>query len=324
MSKLLSKHLKPFCHEVGYNVVLIFMRKKIIVVGGAGFIGSNLAKELVTKDFEVHVIDNLSGGKKENIPEKAVFHNLDITDLKAIEPIFANAEYVFHLAALPRVQFSIENPKETHDANVNGTQNVLIAAQKAKVKRVIYSASSSAYGDQDTMPLTENMTASPKSPYGLHKYVGELYCKVWSEVYGIETVSLRYFNVYGPGQSDVGAYALVIAKFLKQKREGQPLTITGDGTQTRDFTHVRDVVRANMLAMESKKVGKGEVINIGAGNQKSVNEIAKMIGGETVNIPPRLEPKHTLADNSKARELLGWSPKEDIEKAIEELKKIYL
>lgn len=300
------------------------MRKKIIVVGGAGFIGSNLAKELVTKDFEVHVIDNLSGGKKENIPEKAVFHNLDITDLKAIEPIFANAEYVFHLAALPRVQFSIENPKETHDANVNGTQNVLIAAQKAKVKRVIYSASSSAYGDQDTMPLTENMTASPKSPYGLHKYVGELYCKVWSEVYGIETVSLRYFNVYGPGQSDVGAYALVIAKFLKQKREGQPLTITGDGTQTRDFTHVRDVVRANMLAMESKKVGKGEVINIGAGNQKSVNEIAKMIGGETVNIPPRLEPKHTLADNSKARELLGWSPKEDIEKAIEELKKIYL
>lgn len=293
--------------------------KKVIVIGGAGFIGSNLAKELLKQDFEVHIIDNLSGGKIENVPSGAKFHEVDIRKIDQIGPIFTEAEYVFHLAALPRVQFSIENPVETSEVNIMGTLNVLEASRKAGVKKFIYSASSSAYGDQDTMPLVETMTPSPKSPYGLQKYVGEEYCKVWSEVYGLPTVSLRYFNVYGPGQSEEGAYALVIAKFLKLKREGKPLTITGDGLQTRDFTHVSDVVTANILAATSESVGKGEVINIGAGNNVSIKNIAEMIGGTIEHVPARLEPHDTLADNSKARKLLGWEPKISIEDGIKDL-----
>ena len=293
---------------------------KYLVVGGAGFIGSNLVDALLNNGHEVHIIDNLSGGKKENINPKAVFHQADIRNLEEIKPKFVGMDGVFHLAALPRVQFSIENPVLTHDVNITGTMNVFVSAVEAKVKRVVYSASSSAYGDQDTMPLIETMMPNPKSPYGLQKYVGEVYAKVWNEVYGIETVSLRYFNVYGPRQNDEGAYALVIARFLKQKREGKKMTITGDGSQTRDFTHVRDVIRANMLAMDSSGVGKGEVINIGAGYNHSVLEVAEIVGGDYEFVPARLEPHDTLADNTKARELLGWEPKEDFEKAIEELK----
>lgn len=291
---------------------------KVIVTGGAGFIGSNLTDALVEKGFDVHVIDNLCGGKKENVNKNAKLHVLDITDIKAIQPIFKNASFVFHLAALPRVVYSIEHPLETNTVNVTGTLNVLIASKNAKVKKVIYSASSSAYGDQKTMPFTEDLPANPKSPYGLQKYIGELYCKVWSSVYGLPTVCLRYFNVYGPRQSHEGAYALVIAKFLREKSLGQPLSITGDGKQTRDFTHVRDVVRANILAMESKKVGKGEVLNIGAGRNVSINKIASLIGGEVKHIAPRFEPKNTLADNRKARKLIGWKPEVSIEDGIAE------
>ncbi len=293
--------------------------KKAVVTGGAGFIGSNLVDELVGKGFEVHVIDNLSGGKKENVNPKAIFHQTDIRDLVAIKPLFIGADYVFHFAALPRVQFSIEHPDETHGVNITGTLNVLIAAKDAGVKRVVYSASSSAYGDQPVMPLKEDMPAHPKSPYGLHKYVGELYCKLWSEVYGLETVCLRYFNVYGPRQNPDGAYALVIGKFLKQHAEGKAMTITGDGEQTRDFTSVHDVVRANLLASESKNVGKGETVNIGAGRNFSINKIAKLIGGKVEYLPARLEPKDTLADNSLAKKLLGWTPEVSLEDGIKEL-----
>lgn len=295
---------------------------KAVVTGGAGFIGSNLTDSLVERGYEVHVIDSLIAGHREHVNKKATLHVLDITDLAAIEPVFKGAKYVFHLAALPRVQYSIEYPAETHATNVTGTQNVLIAAQKAGVKKVVYSASSSAYGDQKKLPLVESMEAMPKSPYGLHKYVGELYCRVWSEVYGLPTVSLRYFNVYGPRNSSEGAYALVIAKFLRQRAEGNPLTVTGDGKQTRDFTHVRDVVRANILAAESSKVGKGESINIGAGRNQSVNKIVELIGGKVKHIPARFEPKNTLADNIRARKLLGWKPQVSIEDGIAELKEI--
>jgi len=298
--------------------------EKVIVTGGAGFIGSNLASALVKDGFEVHVIDNLALGKKEKVNPNAHFHNVDIRDLEAIKPLFRGVKYVFHTAALPRVQFSIQNPTESNEANVIGTLNVLVASHEGGVKKVIYSASSSAYGDQPTMPLREDMAAHPKSPYGLQKYIGELYCRLWSEVYDLPTVCLRYFNVYGPGQSDEGAYALVIATFLKQKREGKPMTITGDGEQTRDFTHVNDVVAANILAMKKEEVGGGEVFNIGRGKNSSVNTIAKLIGGKVENIPARIEPKDTLADNSKARKILGWEPTVDIEDGIEELKKIYL
>ncbi len=298
-------------------------KNKVIVTGGAGFIGGNLAKELVEQGYEVHIIDNLSGGKRERVPEGATLHVADITDITAIEPLFADAHYVFHMAALPRVQYSIEQPKVTNEANVEGMLNVLIAAKKAGVKKVVYSASSSAYGDQPTMPLEEGMSAMPKSPYGLQKYVGELYMRLWSEVYGVPTVSLRYFNVYGPGLDPDGAYALVIGKFLKQRSLGEPITITGDGKQTRDFTHVRDVVRANILAAESATVGKGEVINIGAGREISINELATMIGGPVAYVPARLEPSRTLADNSLAKKLLGWSPEVKFEDGIAELKGIF-
>lgn len=293
---------------------------KLLVTGGAGFIGSNLVDELVRQKHEVLIIDNLSNGKRENVNKKAKLHVLDIVSLDSIKPIFKGVDYVFHLAALPRVQYSIENPAESNKTNVEGTLNVLISSVEAKVKKVIYSASSSAYGDQAVMPLKENFTPSPKSPYGLQKYLGELYCRLWSEVYGLPTVSLRYFNVYGPRYNSEGAYALVIGKFLKQRLKGEPMTITGDGKQTRDFTHVRDVVRANILAMESKKVGRAEVINIGAGKNQSINMVAKIIGGPVNHIPARLEPKHTLADNSLARKLLGWKPEVKFEDGIRELK----
>lgn len=297
--------------------------QKVVVVGGAGFIGSHVADALVERGFAVHVLDNLSGGKKENINPSAVFHKADIRELDTIKPIIKDAQFVFHLAALPRVQYSIEHPNETHAVNVTGTLNVLIASKEGKVQRVIYSASSSAYGDQKTLPLVETMVPCPKSPYGLHKYLGEQYCRVWSEVYGISTVCLRYFNVYGPRINPDGAYALAIGKFLKQKKDGKPLTIWGDGTQTRDFTHVRDVVHANLLAAESNRVGKGEVINIGAGKNFSVNQLAKLIGGKVIHEPARLEPHDTLADHSLAQELLGWKPEVTLEEGILELKKLF-
>ncbi len=297
------------------------MKSKKVVVGGAGFIGSHIARALLEAGDEVHVVDNLSGGKRESVPQGATLHVVDINDTAAITEIFKGAEHVFHLAALPRVQYSIEHPQETNHVNVEGTLSVLIAAKDAAVAKVIYSASSSAYGNQTVMPLVETMQAHPISPYGLQKYVGELYCRMFSEVYNLPTVCLRYFNVYGPGASSEGAYALVIAKFLKQRLEGIPMTITGDGMQTRDYTNVRDVVRANLLAAQAS-VGKGEVINIGAGNNASVNKVAELIGGTSVHIEPRMEPHDTLANNSLAKQLLGWTPQVTLEEGINELKKL--
>jgi UDP-glucose 4-epimerase len=300
------------------------MSTKAVVTGGAGFIGSHLVDELVKHGYDVHVIDDLSRGLKVNVNPKATLHVADIRNFDVVARIINGANYIFHEAALPRVQYSIEHPEETHSVNVNGTLNVLIAAsQESRLKKFIYAASSSAYGNQDKMPLREDLHANPISPYGLQKYIGELQCRVWAEVYGLPTVSLRYFNVYGPRASHDGAYALVIAKFLKQRQENTLMTITGDGEQTRDFTHVRDVVAANLLAAESDRVGYGEVMNIGAGKNTSINEIAKLIGGTAEHIEPRLEPKHTLADNSKARELIGWEPQVSLEEGIAELKQIY-
>jgi len=292
-----------------------------LVTGGAGFIGSNLVDVLVAKGWRVKIIDNLATGKKENINPAAEFFELDIRQLDKIKPIFSGVDYVFHFAALPRVQFSIENPAESNDVNLNGTLNVLLAARDAKVKKLVYSASSSAYGNQRKMPLRETMPASPLSPYGLQKYVGELYCRLFSEVYGLPTVCLRYFNVYGKRQALEGAYALVMGIFARQRLAGQSMTITGTGKNRRDFTSVIDVVRANILAAQSKKVGRGESINIGRGKNYSVKELAKIIGGPIVHIAPRLEPKETLANNSLAKKLLGWKPTVDLPKWLEEYKK---
>jgi len=297
-------------------------KQKIVVTGGAGFIGAHIVDALVERGDDVHVVDNFAGGKRaDRINPNATYHEVDVRDYDKLAPIVAGAAYVFHEAALPRVQYSIEHPQETFSVNVEGTVSVLRAAHEGGVQRLVYAASSSAYGDQEKLPLSEDLPAQPKSPYGLQKYIGEMTCRLWSEVYGLRTVSLRYFNVYGPRFDPDGAYALVIGKFFKQRKEGLPLTITGDGTHTRDYTHVRDVVRANLLAMGSPNVGKGELINIGAGRNVSVNDLAALIGGPSVYIEPRLEPAHTLADNSLARKLLGWEPTTRLEEGIAELKK---
>lgn len=302
----------------------------VLVTGGAGFIGSHIVEALIKEGHRVRVLDNFSTGNRKNIPNGVEVFEASITDPKAIAPAFIGVQYVFHTAALPRVQLSIEKPEETNEANITGTLNVLRAAALAGVKRVIYSASSSAYGDQDTLPLHEEMKPNPKSPYGLQKYVGEHYCKMASMFWGVETVALRYFNVFGPRLALEGGYVTVIAVFLKQLKKGEDMTITGDGTQTRDFTYVDDVVNANLSAMKSDKAGKGEVINIGAGNNRSVNEIAKLMGGMWAlpkYIEARIEPRDTLANIKKAKELIDWEPKakfeDGLKKTIEWFKKEY-
>ena len=290
---------------------------KILVTGGAGFIGSNLVDRLIDEGYKVFVIDNLSSGKKENLNKKAIFYKADICNLNKIFPLFKGIDYVFHLAANPRVLFSVENPIESHKVNVDGTLNVLYASYKNKVKRLIFASSSAVYGNIKKLPLREDMKPNPISPYGLHKLIGEYYCKLFSDLYNLETVCLRYFNVYGPKMDPEGPYALVIGKFLKLKKENKPLTIYGNGKQTRDFVYVNDVVEANILAMKSKKVGKGEVINICSGKNYSINYIAKLIGGKKIYLPARKgEMKHTLGDNSLAKKLLGWKPKISLEEGI--------
>ncbi len=289
---------------------------KVIVTGGAGFIGSHVVDALIADGYDVHIVDDLSAGKKECINPKATLYIEDIRNAEALGPIFSGARYVFHLAALPRVQYSIENPKHTNDVNLSGTLHVLIAAKDAGIERVVFSASSSVYGDQKTSPFTEEARPDPKSPYGLQKLMGEIYCAHFSEHYGLPTVSLRYFNVYGPRMNPEGAYPLVIGHFLKLKRIGKPLTITNDGTQTRDFVHVSDVVRANLLAATAGAVGHGEIINIGGGNNVSINRIAELIGGPIEYIPARYEPHDTFADIRKAKNLLGWEPRISIEEGL--------
>ncbi len=298
------------------------MKKKFIVTGGAGFIGSHLVDAIIARGDEVIVIDNLATGKRENVNPNAKFVRVDIRNFEEILPHFHGVDFVFHVAALARVQPSIEEPKTFHDVNITGTLNVLLAAKEAGVKRVIYSASSSAYGDQKTMPLREDMPANPLSPYGLQKYVGEMYCRLFSRIYGLQTVNLRYFNVYGERQPLEGAYCLVMGIFIRQRLAGKPMTIVGNGEQRRDYTNVADVVSANLLAVESKNVGNGEVINIGRGRNYTVNEVAAMIGGPTTKLPPRIEPIETLADNSLARKLLRWEPHINLPEWMVSYKKI--
>lgn len=290
------------------------MRTRVIVTGGAGFIGSNLVDELISQNYDVTIIDNLSTGKRDNINPNAHFAYMDINLLTHDELVvfFKNIDTVFHCAAFPRVQPSIIDPLMTNKANVDVTLKVLMAARDAKVRRVVYSASSSAYGDTDVFPTHEEVKTGPMSPYGLQKLIGEEYCRLFSMLYGLETVSLRYFNVYGERMSAEGAYCTVIGIFTNQLKNNTPLTITNDGEQRRDFTYVKDVVAANILAMTSVNVGKGEVINIGNGKNYSVNEVADMMKGEKQYGEKRIEPKITLADNTKAKTLLGWNPTGDL------------
>lgn len=270
---------------------------RIAITGSLGFIGKHLFIELAKSKFTyINGID---------IREDNDVRKLEPEDLR-------NTDYVFHLAAQAKVQQSIDNPVFTNSHNIEGTLNVLDCAKKAGVKRVIYSASSSAYGDQLELPLRESMRPNPMSPYAIQKLVGEMYCKQYYDLYGLETVCLRYFNVYGEEMPIDSAYAACIAKFLECKAHNKPLPIFG-GKQTRDFTYVGDVIQANLKAMVSTKVGKGEVINIGTGIDYSINEIAKAISNNVERLPQmKGEPMNTRADNRMAKELLDWEPTTDV------------
>lgn len=293
-----------------------------LVTGGAGFIGSHLADSLLKDGHQVRIIDNLSTGKRERVPAGAEFHEADFTNFVAIRPFFDGVDGVFHVGALPRIPYSIDHPIESAQANIFGTLNVLVATRDAKVKRLVYSASSSAYGAQPEMPLRPDMRPNPINPYAMQKYVGELMIEEFSRFYGLETVGLRYFNVYGPRMADEGAYVTVIAIFMRQKKAGEALTIAGDGEQTRDFTHVYDIVKANRLAMDSKNVGKGEILNAGTGERHSINKIASIIGGPTATIPARFgEAKDSLADISLTKQMIGWEPTIKFEDGLRELLK---
>jgi len=297
---------------------------KYIVTGGAGFIGSHLVDKLLDDNHQVIILDNLSSGFEKNINPKAELVKIDVSDYNnsnKIVSLMQDADSVFHLAALASVQPSIDDPMRFEKNNSLATINILKCAVDAKVRRVIYSASSAAYGNATKMPLKETDSINPISPYAMQKYYGEVACKMFSQVYGIQTVSLRYFNIYGERQSMEGAYALVVGAFAKMRLNKRPLTITGDGEQRRDFTYVKDIVKANILASRSQLVGKGEVINIGNGNNVSVNDIARMIGGETTYVDPVIEPRETLADNALAKELLGWESSITLEDWIPKYKK---
>ncbi len=297
--------------------------QKAIVTGGAGFIGSNLVDKLIEQGIEVTILDDLSTGKKENINPKAKFIECDISTVSQADLIFYinGADVVFHTAAKARVQPSIDDPITFNKANVDGTLNMLYASHKAKVKRFVYSASSSAYGNATKFPTPEEHQTDPLSPYGLQKYIGEQYCKVFSKIYGLDTVSLRYFNVYGERMLLEGAYCLVLGIFAKQMLEGKPLTINNDGKQRRDFTYVGDIVNANILTATRTEPFKGDVFNIGNGENYSVNEVAKIFGGKTIKGKDVLEPFQTLADNSKALLLLDWDPQGDLPTWINNYKK---
>lgn len=295
----------------------------VLVTGGAGFIGSHLTDALLERGLVVRVIDNFHTGSRENLNPRAQLIEADIRERAAIEPAFAGVDYVFHTAALPRVGLSIERPLETHLVNVVGALNVLLAARAAGVRRVIYSGSSSVYGEQPRLPLSESMTPRPLSPYALQKLMGEEYVRMFHRLYGMGAVVLRYFSVYGPRMDLEGAYATVIGAFVRARREGRPLEIRGDGEQRRDFTHVRDVVRANLAAMDCA-LEDGSAINVGRGQARSVNQIAALVGGARVTVAPRPgEPRDTLADLARSRAILGWTPEVETEEGVRELMRLH-
>ncbi len=296
---------------------------KYLVTGGGGFIGAHLSNALLAAGHEVTIIDNFVTGYKERVPSGARLIVADLIDYQAIEKHFVGIDGVFHTAAVPRIPRSIDNPVLTHHNNVNATFSVFEAARHGGVKRVVFSSSSTVYGLQDTLPFHEDMKPNPICPYGAHKVLGEHYANLYAMFYGVQTVSLRYFSVYGPGMNLDEQYALAIPAFIRARQKGLPLTIFGNGEYTRDCTHVRDVVRANILAMESPRVGAGEILNIGAGHNVSINYLAKLIGGTVEYKDPRKEVKDTFADHSRARELLGWQPTVAVEDGIAELKTLY-
>jgi UDP-glucose 4-epimerase len=300
--------------------------QRVQVTGGAGFIGSNLAEELA-KENEVVILDDLSTGRMENIKELVEMANVkfirgSITDLHFLQKNFSNIDYVFHLAAMPGVPESIKDPISSNNVNINGTLNVLVAARDNQIKKVIYASSCAVYGDTTIVPTAETASFNPKSPYAVAKLAGEYYCSTFSEVYDLPTTSLRYFNVYGPRQNPDSEYAAVVPKFIRNVLDGRPPIIYGDGLQTRDFVFVKDVVRANLMAAESRETG---VFNIGYGASTTIAELAgTIIESLDKNIEPLYEEpregdiRHSFADISKARSAIGYEPSYSLEKGLKE------
>lgn len=295
-------------------------RKKAIVTGGAGFIGSHLVERLLQDGHEVTVIDNFSTGRPENLEAvkndpRLTVHEMDVAEATGLRQYFAETEWVFHLAALADIVPSIQNPLAYHAANVDGTISVLEAARCANVERFVYAASSSCYGVPDVFPTPETAEIRLMYPYALTKFVAERYVFHWNQVYRLPAVSLRLFNVYGPRARTSGTYGAVFGVFLAQKLAGNPFTVVGDGSQTRDFTFVTDVIDAMILAAESEL--NGEVLNVGSGTPQSVNSLVQLLGGEVVHVPKRPgEPDCTMADASKIGSSLGWTPRVSFEAGV--------
>jgi len=295
---------------------------RVVVTGGAGFIGSHLVDRLLADGHEVVVIDNLAVGRAKNLggvrdhPNLA-FHALDVNDPLAGDS-FAGADVVFHLAALADIVPSIERPGDYYHANVNGTFAVIEAARRHGVRRVVYAASSSCYGIPDAFPTAESAEIRPQYPYALTKYLGECLALHWGSVYRIPTVSLRFFNVFGPRARTSGTYGAVFGVFLAQKLAGRPYTVVGDGTQTRDFTYVSDIVDGLVRAAASSVAG--EAINLGSGGTYSVNRLVQLLGGPVEHIPKRPgEPDCTFADVTKAERLLGWRARVPFEEGVDRM-----
>jgi UDP-glucose 4-epimerase len=301
---------------------------KVLVTGGAGFIGSNLAEALLQRGHFVRILDDFSTGKMENLIFDKKYASLEITKGDICKPstcqkAMNNMEFVFHQAALPSVQRSVEDPKTSNAVNVGGTLNILLAAREEGVKRVIYASSSSVYGDTPSLPKHEEMPSDPLSPYALQKYVGEQYCRLFYQLYGLETISLRYFNIFGPKQDPNSIYSAVIPKFIDALLQGRPPIIFGDGEQSRDFTYIENVVHANLLAMSVEHL-HGEAINIACGERTSLNQllnVLKRILGSTLfpvyQDPRQGDVRHSLADIRKGKEVLNYEPTAPVEKGLE-------
>ena len=302
--------------------------KKAVVTGGAGFIGSHIVEELAERDYKVMILDNLSTGTLSNIEsvlrnKNTEFIRGSITNLPLLQKVFSGTDYVFHQAAVPSVPRSVKNPKASHNTNATGTLNVLLAARENGIKKVVYASSSSVYGDTPTLPKFEDMTPNPLSPYAVSKLTAEYYCQVFHEIYGLKTASLRYFNVYGPRQDPNSPYAAVIPLFISKVLAGKSPVIFGDGEQSRDFTFVKDVVTANILAAESEAAG---IVNIGNSQRVTINDLVRIIiklaGNDTIKpIYKDVRPGdilHSLADNSRAK-AFGFDPKYSLEEGLAEV-----
>jgi UDP-glucose 4-epimerase len=293
--------------------------KKAIVTGGAGFIGSHMVELLLNKGFQVIAVDNMSNGQLDNVEifkdnPNYIFKRIDISK-EFDDSFFKNVNYVFHMAALADIVPSIEEPIKYHESNVTGTIRVLEASRKYNINKFVYSASSSCYGIPDRYPTKEDADIRPMYPYALTKYLGESYCLFWNKLYKLPVISLRYFNVYGTRARTNGTYGAVFKVFLKQKLEKKPLTIVGNGKQTRDFIYVSDIVTANLMAAKSDI--EGEIFNVGTGNPQSINYLAKLIGGKIIHIPKRPgEPDSTHADITKIKKILKWKPKISFEEGV--------